>query len=68
MLYEVITVGDTAAATEGLVEYEVLCRRHYMRRMNSLKPEYADKLCSVLDLPAEVSIALQAFPHRNNFV
>ncbi len=33
---EQVVVGDTAAASdEGLVEYEVLCRRHYMRRMNS---------------------------------
>jgi cyanate lyase len=33
--------------------------------MNSLKPEYADKLCDVLDLPGEVSIALQQYPHKN---
>jgi thymidine kinase len=32
---EQVVVGDTAAASTGLVEYEVLCRRHYMRRMNS---------------------------------
>jgi thymidine kinase len=33
---EQVVVGDTAAAAStGLVEYEVLCRRHYMRRMNS---------------------------------
>jgi len=32
---EQVVVGDTGAASEGLVEYEVLCRRHYMRRMNS---------------------------------
>ena len=32
---EQVVVGDTAAASAGLVEYEVLCRRHYMRRMNS---------------------------------
>jgi thymidine kinase len=32
---EQVVVGDTAAASDGLVEYEVLCRRHYMRRMNS---------------------------------
>ena len=30
-----VVVGDTAGASAGLVEYEVLCRRHYMRRMNS---------------------------------
>ena len=33
--------------------------------MNSLKAEYAAKLCSVLDLPEEVSVALQAFPHKS---
>ncbi|MGW8311530.1 MAG: cyanase [Thiogranum sp.] len=33
--------------------------------MNSLKPEYADKLCDVLDLPGEVCIALQQFPHKS---
>ncbi len=32
---EQVVVGDTSAASDGLVEYEVLCRRHYMRRMNS---------------------------------
>ena len=32
--------------------------------MNSLKPEYADKVCAVLGLPAEVSTALQVFPHK----
>jgi len=32
--------------------------------MNSLKPEYADKLCEVLGLPAEVGKALQQFPHK----
>jgi len=33
--------------------------------MNSLKPEYADKLCKALSLPDEVSAALQAFPHKS---
>jgi len=33
--------------------------------MNSLKPEYADKVCAALGLPAEVSTALQAFPHKS---
>jgi cyanate lyase len=32
--------------------------------MNSLKPEYADKLCAVLGLDGEVSLALQEFPHK----
>lgn len=33
--------------------------------MNSLKQAFADKLCSVLDLGPEVSLALQAFPHKS---
>lgn len=33
--------------------------------MNSLKSEVADKVCSALSLPAEVSEALQAFPHKS---
>jgi len=33
--------------------------------MNSLKPEYADKVCEVLNLPGEISVALQQFPHKS---
>jgi len=33
--------------------------------MNSLKPEYAAKVCEVLGLPEEVSSALQQFPHKS---
>ncbi|MGA8980685.1 MAG: thymidine kinase [Pedococcus sp.] len=33
---EQVVVGDTTTGTEALVEYEVLCRRHFMRRMNSV--------------------------------
>lgn len=33
--------------------------------MNSLKPEFADKMCEALDLPADVSAALQQFPHKS---
>ena len=29
-----------------------------------MKPDLADKLCQVLDLGPEVSIALQMFPHK----
>jgi thymidine kinase len=32
---EQVVVGDTSPAAAGLVEYEVLCRRHHMRRMTS---------------------------------
>lgn len=30
-----VVVGDTASSQAGIVDYEVLCRRHYMRRMTS---------------------------------
>lgn len=33
--------------------------------MNSLKPEFADKLCELLTLSPEVSGALQAYPHKD---
>jgi cyanate lyase len=33
--------------------------------MNSLKTEHAEKLCAALGLPAEVSTALQEFPHKS---
>ncbi|WP_295701524.1 thymidine kinase [Lapillicoccus sp.] len=32
---EQVVVGDTTPASSGEVEYEVLCRRHYMRRMTA---------------------------------
>ena len=33
--------------------------------MNSLKPEYAEKLCDVLSLTDDTSVALQEFPHKS---
>ena len=33
--------------------------------MNSMPADKADTLCTALDLPAEVSKALQAFPHKS---
>ena len=33
--------------------------------MNSLKPEYADKVAEVLQLDSAVSAALQEFPHKS---
>ncbi len=33
--------------------------------MNSLQKEPADKVCEVLNLPIEVSSALQEFPHKS---
>ncbi|MDC5697828.1 thymidine kinase [Intrasporangium calvum] len=32
---EQVVVGDTKSGQSGVVEYEVLCRRHYMRRMTA---------------------------------
>jgi thymidine kinase len=32
---EQVVVGDVTSGASGVVEYEVLCRRHYMRRMTS---------------------------------
>lgn len=32
---EQVVVADTSSAGSGVTEYEVLCRRHYMRRMTS---------------------------------
>jgi thymidine kinase len=32
---EQVALGDITAGEVGLVQYEVLCRRHYMRRMTS---------------------------------
>lgn len=51
-----IVVGDVGDVTSGLeesvVEYEVLCRRHYMRRMTS----YAARVTSQHPLPFEAEI------------
>ncbi|HRC41889.1 thymidine kinase [Nostocoides sp.] len=53
---EQVVVGNTADAPEGLagnqsvVEYEVLCRRHYMRRMNSHAARAAALSADVLPL------------------
>jgi cyanate lyase len=33
--------------------------------MNSMPKDMADALCNVLDLPGNVSLALQAFPHKS---
>jgi cyanate lyase len=32
--------------------------------MNSMKPDIAEKLCTVLDLPTEVQVALEMFPYK----
>ncbi len=47
---EQVVVGDTDSAAPGMVEYEVLCRRHYMRRMNSHAAHAAALSADVLPL------------------
>ncbi len=52
---EQVVVGDTAApALSGQVEYEVLCRRHYMRRMNSQSARAASPTADVLPFDLDV--------------
>lgn len=52
---EQVVVGDTAApANSGLVEYEVLCRRHYMRRMNSSSARAAAPSPEVLPFDLDI--------------
>ena len=49
-----VVVGDTgASAAAGHVEYEVLCRRHYMRRMNSAAAHAAAESTEVLPFDLE---------------
>ena len=45
---EQVVVGDTASTNAGVVEYEVLCRRHYMRRMTSAAARAASPSAEVL--------------------
>ncbi|WP_137121074.1 thymidine kinase [Segeticoccus rhizosphaerae] len=49
-----VVVGDTGAAREGVVEYEVLCRRHYMRRMTSHAARAAAVSAEVLPFDLDV--------------
>lgn len=51
---EQVVVGDTTAGLEGQVEYEVLCRRHYMRRMTSHAARVAALSPEVLPFDLEV--------------
>ncbi|MFC7488489.1 thymidine kinase [Knoellia sp. CPCC 206453] len=50
---EQVVVGDTAAS-DSLVEYEVLCRRHYMRRMSSHAARLASATPDVLPFDLDV--------------
>jgi thymidine kinase len=51
-----VVVGDTGAnaASAGHTEYEVLCRRHYMRRMNSAAARAAAESTEVLPFDLEI--------------
>ena len=49
---EQVVVGDTGTGAE--VEYEVLCRRHYMRRMNSRAAALAASTDDVLPFDLDV--------------
>lgn len=51
---EQVVVGDTSSAGAGIVEYEVLCRRHYMRRMTSHAARAAALSPEVLPFDLEV--------------
>ncbi|MEI2825422.1 MAG: thymidine kinase [Dermatophilaceae bacterium] len=52
-----VVVGDTRPAGSGVVEYEVLCRRHYMRRMTSYAAQAAAISPDVLPFDASDSSA-----------
>ena len=49
-----VVVGDTNPAEPGVVEYEVLCRRHYMRRMTAHAARAASLSPEVLPFDLEV--------------
>jgi len=51
---EQVVVGDTEGPAPGMVEYEVLCRRHYMRRMNSHAARAAASSPEVLPFDLDV--------------
>lgn len=51
---EQVVVGDTSSGAVGLVEYEVLCRRHFMRRMNSKAARAAASTPDVLPFDLDV--------------
>jgi thymidine kinase len=51
---EQVVVGDTAGGRVGVVDYEVLCRRHFMRRMNSQAARAASLSPDVLPFDLDV--------------
>ena len=57
--------GLTWAALAGAVGMSSVYITSACFGMNSLAKDVADKVTSALDLPPEVSTALQAFPHKH---
>ena len=51
---EQVVVGDTFGSAPGMVEYEVLCRRHYMRRMTSHAARTTSQSAQVLPFELDV--------------
>ncbi|HEV7172935.1 thymidine kinase [Pedococcus sp.] len=51
---EQVVVGDTVSGPKTVVEYEVLCRRHFMRRMNSAAARAAASSPEVLPFDLDV--------------
>jgi thymidine kinase len=51
---EQVVVGDTVSGPKTVVEYEVLCRRHFMRRMNSAAAHAAASSPEVLPFDLDV--------------
>lgn len=51
---EQVVVGDTVSGPQTVVEYEVLCRRHFMRRMNSAAARAAASSPEVLPFDLDV--------------
>lgn len=58
---EQVVVGDTQPGDPGVVEYEVLCRRHYMRRMTAQAARSASLSPAVLPFDLDIC-ALPARP------
>ena len=59
---EQVVVGDTSPASSGVVEYEVLCRRHHMRRMTSHAARVAALSPDVLPFDLDVCAVPPAPP------
>jgi thymidine kinase len=58
---EQVVVGDTEGGGAGIVDYEVLCRRHFMRRMNSRAARAAAQSADVLPFELDACPLPQRF-------